>query len=273
MYVPWIAQGTILRIGRWIATPDIETQFAPDNYLGSHSLLFTFDTYTQTGFMVTHMLNQQWTFQWGVHAGTDMAPWYKGAVPTGFLGVRWVSRANNDSIYLVLNSINDAKFQRFKEDGKPAGHDNFNYLVGTWQHKFNAAIHTKTEGYFMWQRDAVLGGTPSIGPVRSFGGGGGIGADIPGLSKTYGLVNYSMAAMSKRAYFTVRNEWWRDEQGERSGFPSTYTSHTLGLSHQLSNSLMIRPEIGYFHSYDAKAFDNGRRNFLWQAGVDMTLRF
>ena len=44
------------------------------------------------------------------------------------------------------------------------GHDNFNYLVGTWQHKFNKWVHTKTEAYFMWQRDAVLGGTPSIGP-------------------------------------------------------------------------------------------------------------
>src|SRR5262249_48890981 len=49
VYVPWVAQGLILRVGRWIACPDIETQFAPDNFLGTHSLLFTFDTYTQTG--------------------------------------------------------------------------------------------------------------------------------------------------------------------------------------------------------------------------------
>src|SRR4029077_8689601 len=117
VYVPWIADGTVIRVGRWIATPDIETQFAPDNYLGSHSLLFTFDTYTQTGFMVSHQLGPRWMVQWGVHAGTDMAPWYKGATPTGFLAVRWVAPGNNDSIYLVLNSINDAKFQRFTENG------------------------------------------------------------------------------------------------------------------------------------------------------------
>ena len=53
MYIPWVAQGLIVRVGRWIACPDIETQFAPDNYMGSHSLLFTFDTYTQTGIMAT----------------------------------------------------------------------------------------------------------------------------------------------------------------------------------------------------------------------------
>ena len=273
VYVPSIADGTIIRVGRWIACPDIETQFAPDNYMASHSLLFTFDTYTQTGLMVTHQLNRQWTFQWGVHAGTDMAPWYTGAVPTGFLGVRWVSESNADSIYLVLNSINTAKFQRFKLDGQPAGHDNFNYLVGTWQHRFNSALHTKTEAYLMWQRDTVVGGTPSIGDPRSFGGGGGIGADLPGISWTYGVVNYTMYAVSKRDYFTLRNEYWRDERGARSGFATTYSSHTLGWSHQLSDVLMLRPEIGYFHSYDAKAFDLGKKNYLWQFGMDVTMRF
>ncbi len=51
IYTPWVAQGMIVRVGRWIACPDIETQFAPDNYMGTHSILFTFDTYTQTGVM------------------------------------------------------------------------------------------------------------------------------------------------------------------------------------------------------------------------------
>ena len=59
VYVPWIAQGLILRIGRWVATPDIEIQFAPDNYMATHSLQFTFDTYTQTGAMATVMLDKQ----------------------------------------------------------------------------------------------------------------------------------------------------------------------------------------------------------------------
>ena len=272
-YIPWIADGTTIRVGRWIATPDIETQFAPDNYLGSHSLLFTFDTYTQTGVMVSHQLNKQWMVQWGVHAGTDMAPWYKGAVPTGFLGVRWVSEDNNDSVYVVLNSINDAKFRRFKQDGQPAGHDNYNYIVGTWSHRFTRQLITATEGYFMWQKDAVVGGTPSLGPVKWFGGGGGIGADIKGTTYAYGLLNYTMYALSKRDYLTFRNEIWVDEDGERSGFASKYSSHTIGWSHQLSDVLTMRPEIGYYHAYDAKAFDLGRKNYLWQAGVDVILRF
>ncbi|HEV3143362.1 MAG TPA: outer membrane beta-barrel protein, partial [Gemmataceae bacterium] len=74
VYFPGIAKGLIMRVGRWIACPDIETQFAPDNYLGTHSLLFTFDTYTQTGIMLTLMLNDQWQVQACIRAGTDMAP-------------------------------------------------------------------------------------------------------------------------------------------------------------------------------------------------------
>jgi hypothetical protein len=272
-YIPGVAQGLVLRIGRWIACPDIETQFAVDNYLGTHSLLFTFDTYTQTGAMATVMLNPQWMVQAAIHAGTDMAPWYQGAIATGMFGVRWVAPDNNDSVYLVLNNINNAKFRHFDVDGQPAGHDNFNYLVGTWQHRFTKDIHTKTESYYMWQYDAVVGGTPSIGPARSFGGGGGSGALLPGRSLAYGVVNYTMFAVAKRDYITVRNEWWKDERGMRSGFAGNYTSHTLGLSHQINDILMIRPEMGYYRNYERGAFDLGKNQDMFMIGFDTTLRF
>jgi hypothetical protein len=273
VYYPWLAEGLILRVGRWIACPDIETQFAPDNYMGSHSILFTFDTYTQTGIMATVMLNPYWTVQACIHAGTDMAPWYKGALPTGMFGVRWVSYDNKDSVYLVLNSINAAKFRRFMMYDQPLGHDNFNYLVGTWQHKFNDDIHTKTEGYYMWQRDAVLGGTPSAGPLKSFGGGGGIGPNIPGVSKTYGAVNYTMFRLNDKSFITVRNEIWRDEQGERSGFPGTYSSHAIGFTYNFSKLFQVRPEIGYYRNWNNPAFDLGARKGMILAGFDTTIRF
>ena len=273
VYTPSVAEGMIVRIGRWIACPDIETQFAPDNYMGSHSLLFTFDTYTQTGVMVTVMLNKYWTIQGAIHAGTDMAPWYKGALPTGMLGVRWVSHDNNDSVYLVLNSINSAKFRRFKMYGQKLGHDNFNYLVGTWQHKFNDDIHTKTEGYFMWQRDAVVGGTPSAGPVESFGGGGGIGKNIEGTTWAYGIVNYTMFKLSDMDFMTVRNEVWRDADGERSGYRGTYTSHAIGLTHDFNSIVQIRPELGYYRNWNHRAFDNGKRRGMFMCGFDMTVRY
>lgn len=272
-YIPNIADGLILRVGRWVATPDIEVQFAPDNYLATHSLQFTFDTYTQTGAMATLNLNRQWSVQGAVHSGTDMAPWYQGAVPTGMVGVRWVAADNNDSAYVVLNNINTAKFRHFDVDGQPAGHDNFNYVVGTWQHRFNQKIHTKLAGIYMWQRDAVVGGTPSIGPTQSFGGGGGRGAILPGISLTYGILNYTMLQIASRDFITVRNEWWRDERGMRSGFAGHYSTHTVGLTHQFNDIVMIRPEAGYYRNYTRPAFDLGTEKDMFMIGADMTVRF
>jgi hypothetical protein len=274
VYFPGIAEGMILRVGRWIACPDIETQFSPDNYLASHSILFTFDTYTQTGWMATFLITKRIMAQIGMNAGDDQAPWAHDAIsdPSLFLGFRWVSEDNNDAIYTCLNQLNDARFHHYTLNGQPAGHDNYNYVVSTWEHRFNKDIHTKTEGYFMWQRDAELGGSPSIGAAK-FGTGGGDNPTLPGLSLTYGILNYSEFAFTKNDYITIRNEWWRDERGMRSGFPGTYTSHTIGLAHYFNEAFFVRPEIGYYRNWTNPAFDSGNSKGIWIYGFDMTFRF
>src|SRR5262249_8702451 len=110
-------------------------------------------------------------------------------------GLRWVSKDNNDSIYTVLNAINDAQFRYFTQNGLPTGHDNFNYVVTTWQHRFNEIVHTKTEAYYMWQYNAVLGGTPSRGAAARCRSGGAPGATTPGTARTSGPVNYTMCEL------------------------------------------------------------------------------
>ncbi|MFT3879428.1 MAG: outer membrane beta-barrel protein [Gemmatales bacterium] len=273
VYIPKVAEGLIIRAGRWIACPDIEIQFAPDNYMATHSILFTFDTYTQTGLLATLMLNKQLSVQLGVNCGNDMAPWYQGATVSGMVGIRWVSADNNDSIYAVLNQINDAQFRYFQLDGQPAGHDNFNYPVVTWQHKFNDCLITKQEAYFMWQNNAVVGGTPSIGTPQSFGGGGGIGATIPGTALAYGTVNYTMLKTSDKSFITVRNEWWKDEEGMRSGYAGNYTSNAVGITYNFNSVLQVRPEIGYYRNWNQNAFDLGTRKDMLMGGLDVTMRF
>jgi hypothetical protein len=284
IYVPKIFDGLIFRIGRWVACPDIETQLAPDNYMGSHSLLFTYDTYTQTGFEVTVALNKQWLVQAGLNCGDDMAPWYQGAIPCGFFGLRWISKNNKDSIYTCLNQINDAKFQQFNLNGLPAGHDNYNYVVSTWQHKFCDRFFTKTEGYYMWEKDAYEAGTVSVGPAKPQGGGGGAGTFLPGTAHTYGGVNYTCVGLTKKDFITFRNEVWDDADGLRSGFPGVYVSSSIGLSHNFTNNLQIRPEVGYYRNLTGLSYNVNENvnttgpsapnaHGAWIAGMDFTLRF
>jgi hypothetical protein len=279
-------EGSVIRLGRWIACPDIEVQYSPDNYLGSHSLLFTYDTYTQTGCMYTTKINMNWMVQGAIIAGTDMAPWYPGAVACGFFGLRWESTAGKDAVYTCLNDFDSAQFRHLIQStatypaGTASGHDNYNYIVSTWEHKFNDTWHTATEGYFMWQYNAVLGGTPSLGPYQDYGNNGGTpnsnipvsmgGSLLPGLSKTYGLLNYTEMKTSPNDYFCFRNEWWDDARGMRSGYAGVYTSHTLGFSHNFNSAFQVRPEIGYYRNWTQAAFDDGTKQGQWQYGFDVT---
>jgi Putative beta-barrel porin-2, OmpL-like. bbp2 len=274
VYFPWNG-GNIVRIGRWIACPDIETQWAPDNYMASHSLQFTVDTYTQTGIMDTQWINKQNLVQIGLNAGNDMAPWYKGATPSGFLAWRWVSASDWTAFYTVLNQINNAEFRHFQQYGQPLGHDNFNYIVSTWEQKLtqDGSIHTKTEAYYMWERNAELGGTPSAGPVKPFGLGGGDAPTIPGLSENYGVLNYTMFALGKQSYFTIRNECMHDTTGFRYGAPGWYTSHSIGVSYNINSMLQVRPEIGYYRNWDNPVFDNLKDKGIVVVGFDCTYRF
>src|SRR5271165_2712013 len=142
--------------------------------------------------MLTFLLTDRIMFQIGANAGDDQAPWAHGAIddPSLFLGFRWVSTDNNDAFYTCVNQLNDARFHHYTEDGVPSGHDNYNYVVSTWEHRFNQDIHTKTEAYFMWQMNAELGGTPVIGPFN-YGTGGGDNPTLPGASHAYGVLNYT----------------------------------------------------------------------------------
>jgi hypothetical protein len=98
----------VIKFGRYISPPDIEAQLAPDNYLYTHSLMFTFDCYTQTGINAAIKLNDQWSILFGIHAGDDIAPWNGAAHPTATAMARWVSKSNNNSLWGGIDSLNGA---------------------------------------------------------------------------------------------------------------------------------------------------------------------
>ncbi len=266
IYFPDIAQGMVLTVGRYFSPPDIESALAPANYLFTHSLMFTFDAATMTGVNSAIKFNNDWTLLLGVNAGADVAPWTSAAhIPTGQAMVRWVSKSNNDSLWGGIDSVNNGDFK--------ANHDNLQEFNLTWTHRFSTAIHTATEGYYIYQYNAVLGGTCNFGPVRSFGGGGGCGAPIPGKSPVYGAVNFTEFKMTDKDFISVRNDYLDDEKGERTGFATQYMSYTLGLTHQFSELLEVRPEFRYEWAFSAKPYDNGTKKDIASMGIDMILRF
>ena len=249
LYIPYVFQGMNIRIGRIISEPDIEAQLAPNNLMASHSILYGFDPYCQEGIFTTTKINDQWTIQLGISDGTDVAIWQDdpGRQPTGTVMVQWTAPNQMDSIYAGDNVINNGEW----------GYNNMQQFVGTWTHKFNDKIYTATESWYMFEYDAIDHPTNEVPfqsgsfPVRN------------GYAPEWAVVNYTMFRLSPGAFFTVRNEYFNDKVGNRTGFATQYSEHSIGITYWPDKLITIRPELRFDHSYDVPAYNNGtRRNQL-----------
>ena len=267
IYVPQVAQGMLIKIGRFISPSDIEAQWAPQNYLYSHSLMFTVDPYTYTGVNTTVRLHPQFQFEFGVHAGNDMAPWSNSAQANGSLMLRWVSKDNKESLYGGLASVGNGQYKN--------GHDDLQQLVFVWGYKFNERLHMMTEAYYIWQFNAALGGTAIYGPVM-YGQGGGEGEIIAGRSEAIGLVNYFQILCGPKDYVSIRNDALNDVQGQRTGFATWYTSHTIGWSHHFTDFVLLRPEVRYDHAWNntnVTPYNGGTKKGQFTAAMDLCVSF
>jgi hypothetical protein len=267
VYFPKVADGLLLKVGRFISPADIEAQWATDNYLYSHSLMFTVDPYTFTGVQATFKLGSYWQIEAAVHAGNDMAPWSNSAQINGLLMARWVSHNNNNSLYGGINSLGNGNYTN--------QHDNLQMVVMTWGHKFNETFHMMTEAYYMWQYHALTGGTVINGPAQPFLTGVGPGMLIPGTENAVGLVNYFQMLVNPKNYFSLRNDFLNDPQAGRTGYATMYSSHTLGFVHYFNNYIRIRPEIRYETAYanGVTPYDNGTKKDQYTAAMDLIVRF
>jgi len=259
LYLPQVAQGMNIRIGRIISEPDIEAQLAPNNLMSSHSLVYGFDNYTQTGIFTTTKLNQEWTLQLGLSNGTDVALWQRdpGNQPTGTAMLQWISPGEHDSLYFGDNAFNNGKF----------GYNNLQQIVGTWTHKFNEKVYTATEALYMFMRDAKSHPTSDV-PFQS--------GSFPvrdGYAPEWGIVNYTMFRIAPSAFFTVRNEFYNDEVGSRTGFATKYSEHSLGITWWPNKVTTLRPELRFDHSYDQPAFNNGTRHDQFVASMDFIIHY
>jgi len=267
IYIPQVAQGMLVKIGRFISPSDIEAQWAPQNYIYSHSLTFTVDAYTYTGVNITIRLHPQFQFSFGLHAGDDLAPWASGAQPNGSLMLRWVAKDNKESVYGGLAALGSGQFKD--------GHDNLQQFVFVWGHQFNKTFHMMTEAYYMWQFNAALGGTAIYGPAQ-YGQGGGEGAIIHGRSESVGIVNYLQMYCGPKDYLSLRNDALNDVEGQRTGFATWYTTHTLSWSHHFADFVTIRPEIRYdraWNNNNVTPYNGGTAKGQFIGAVDLCVSF
>ncbi len=267
MYFPKLAEGADLRIGRYISLPDIEAQLAPNNYSYSHSILYTYDCYTQTGANLTVKVNKHWTLQGGVSAGCDVMPWTTDAKATGNACVVYTWHNGGDALNTCDNTMNDGRY----------AYNNLTAFYETWYHRISPHWHTDTEGWYQYMKDTpnmwwyntgvpyspVTSPWPETTNRRPGAATLNFGAvcENPNSSYTgtratrcfapeWAITNYiEHNFRHDTASLNIRNEVVDDIKGQRTGTPGIFEEHMVGFNFWIGSTITFRPELSYVHSY------------------------
>ncbi len=245
-YFPKFFEGENLRVGRYISIPDIEAQLAPNNVTYSHSLLYTYDPYTQNGVVSTTALSKNWKVQLEVSGGNDIAPTDKHFRQwTPAACVIYTTDSGRDAIYPCMNGLNNQNF----------GWNNIQHAVITWYHKINEHWHTDTEFWYMWQNhtpdslnpkgEAILSAMFPA-PEYNIGAPAGAQCDNPAqvycVSHALAFVNYINYEHDPHNIWTWRTDYFNDSTGQRTGFKGSFLEFDLGYTHWVGDALELRPE-------------------------------
>jgi hypothetical protein len=252
LYWPLLA-GFNVRIGRYISVPDIEAQLAPDNYTYSHSLLYTYDAYTQLGILATLKLDDHWLFQLGLSSGNDIAFWVKGegAQPTLTACLSYTWTEGKDNVYLCANSINNGQY----------GYNNVQAYYATWYHKFgNGPFHMSSEAWYQYEENVpsvFVANNPAL--ITGANGAWCAAGQTKCFAPEWAVVNYIELKVSGSDALQLRNEYFDDIKGQRTGFQNQYFETLLSFTHWIGNTIIMRPEVRYEHAFERAAYDNGTK--------------
>jgi hypothetical protein len=304
LYFPQVAEGMMLRLGRYISLPDIEAQLAPNNYMYTHSLTYTYDNYTNVGLQASIAVTPNLIIQPGINIGTETSPLnvnsyilnpspnplFPGTkilrdpgaqLPSGTLCIRYDWNEGRDDFQTCANGINNGRW----------GVNNLQWYGATYYHKWNDQWHISVEAYDEHENGVPNANNPLVvnsnltGYAQTGGPFALFNFNAPGLAhcttttalrcNAYALgavtyINYSPDPLNN---FSIRPEVYYDPQGQRTGTPATYYELSLGWQHWFSPQLEVRPEIGYWHSNGANTFNGGTKNWTFLAAGDTIFHF
>jgi Putative beta-barrel porin-2, OmpL-like. bbp2 len=305
VFIPQVAEGLMLRVGRYISLPDIEAQLAPNNYMYTHSLTYAFDNYTNEGIQASLAVTPNIMLQFGINVGTEAAITNVGQtilnpapgpqnllnpgtrllkdpgaqLPSFTACARFNWNQGNDNFYPCMNGINNGQW----------GYNNLQWYGATYYHKFNDHWHISMESYYEYEDGVPNANNPAI--VTGLANGttttpfSQLNFNQPNLAHcsnpaatrcnayAVGAVAYINYSPEPRDNFSLRPELYYDPQGQRTGTAATYWEVSLGWQHFYSPQVEVRPEIGYYQSNGAKAFNVGTKNYTLIGAADLIWHF
>jgi len=262
VYFPHVAKGMNLRVGRFISVPGIEAQLTPNNYMFSHSLLYSVDPFTDTGALATIQVSDQLVVQAEVSASHDVAPWTPDAKPSFTGCVSYTTRSVNDNFYLCANGINDGQY----------AYNNLQMYDGTWYHRFGKTWHIASEAYGMYELNVPsVNGT--IVPEKGTNGANCRLGEQRCIAPEWAMLNYVNKQLSSHDYLSFRSDFLNDKKGQRTGYATKLSEGTISYNHWIGSTVQIRPEVRFDHAWDRKAYDYGTRWNQFTAATDVVFHF
>ena len=295
LFIPQVAEGLMLRLGRFISLPDIEAQLAPNNYMYTHSMTYTFDNYTNTGLQGTLALNKNWMLQVGLTVGTEASaahlhatetnpypnipgtgpgqfgynPLYPGstfkkdpgAMPSWTVCGRYNSSDGKDDVNICADAINRGTY----------GYNNLQWFGATAYHTFSDHWHIAWEGYNLYQKNVPNALNSDVATIYANGGAPFSANFIPfnapdlAICANASMLTCRASVWTTTAYlnyspdpmnnFSIRPEYYWDKEGQRTGVATRYTNFAVGWQHWFSPQVEVRPELAYYHSRNGPAFN------------------
>jgi hypothetical protein len=194
-----------------------------------------------------------------------------GAQPSYSFCARYQTQTGDDDLNLCADGINRGTW----------GYNNMQWYGGTYYHKFNDKWHLSYEAYTVFIRDVPNLNNPVVQALNAkYGADGGtpfsslqgilfnnpdeawclgnetsVGGPLKCTSHdtaTVAYLNYSPDPLNN---FSIRPEFFEDGQGQRTGTPTRYFNFGLGWQHWYGPQLEVRPEVVWYHAFNAPAFN------------------
>ena len=312
IYIPYVLNGLEFRIGRYISIPDIEAQLAPNNLTYTHSLTYAWDNYTNTGVVASLQITKQLMLQVGVDDGTETPVWNHGVKlanpyvlagnadplypnttylkdpgnqPSLAVCIRYTWNDGWDNFYPCIDGINNGAW----------GYNNIQWHGFTYYHKFNDQWHIDFESYYITENGVPNLNNPTA--LAIFNGGGtpfspqNVPRNSPNLASckpsdltcdayAIGVLTYLNYTPDLLNNISLRLEWYDDPNGWRTAVATKYFDTSISWQHWLSPQIELRPEVSYWHSFDAAAFNGnpslgiaGNRKDMFELASDVIIHF
>jgi len=240
-YLPHVGRGLDVKAGRFFCQFGVESIDTTLNPFVSRSYTFIYNPFTHTGLLTTLKLDDAWSVQNGLVAGSDvfLDP---AANPTYFGGVKWAPPDGRASALLEV-ILGSGRYDQGRNFHNPEILD----LVLT----------RKLSDRLTWQPEGLYGFTTHVPDT--------------GFADWFGAVNYLSYRLAPEWTGNARLEFFDDCQGQRTGFRGLYTAATAGVTYKPRPYLLVRPELRYDTHANARPFED--RHGVFTAAVDFVARW